>query len=117
MPRFHQTVLPLEKMLKIWIKLSMVFAIVSFVETLVEMPALRERHFSTIYNTTLAYKNWTDTATCEASAVSKLMHENPYVAEVMMISTVYFLLGSLRAMTNVILPYYFTTYVISLYAS
>ena len=115
MPRFHQTVLPLEKMFKIWFKLSIIFAIVSFVETLIEMPALQEQHFK-LYNSTLAYKNWSNTATCQATVTSQLMHEYPYLAEVMIISSAYFLLGSLRAMTNVILPYYFTTFVISLYA-
>lgn len=116
MPRFHQTVLPLEKMFKIWFKLSIVFAIVSFVETLIQLPALQEQHFNTLYNSTLAYKNWSNTATCQATVTSQLMHENPYLAEIMIISSAYFLLGSLRAMTNVILPYYFTTFVISLYA-
>ena len=41
MSRFHQTVLPLEKMLKIWVKLNVVFAIVSFVETFVEMSVIQ----------------------------------------------------------------------------
>lgn len=97
MPRFYQTVLPLEKMLNVWVKLSVAFSIVSFVETLV-------------------YKNCTDTDTCEVSAISNILQDNLSVAEVMIISALYYLFGAFRAMVTIILPYYFTTYVISLYA-
>ena len=97
MPRFHQTVLPLEKMMKVWVKLSVAFSIVTFVETLV-------------------YKNCADTETCEASAISKILRDDLSMAEIMIISTLYYLFGAFRAMVTIILPYYFTTYVISLYA-
>jgi hypothetical protein len=109
-------VLPLEKMIKIWVKLSVIFAIVGFVKTLIDMPTLQEKHSSTIYNMVFAYKKWTNTASCDASVASRLIHENPYVVEFMIISIVYFLIGSLRAMVTIILPYYFTTYVVGLYA-
>ena len=116
MPRFHQTVLPLDKMISIWFRLSILFGIVSFVETLIEIPQHEEHHYNKM-NMTLAYKNWTNTATCKSGIASQFIHENPYLAEVMILSSAYFLLGSLRAITSIILPYYFTTFVISMYAS
>lgn len=117
MPRFHQTVLPLDKMISIWFRLSILFGIVSFVETLMEMPQHEEQHYNKMMNMTLAYKNWTNTATCKSGIASQFIHENPYLAEVMILSSAYFLLGSLRALSNIILPYYFTTCIIGLYSS
>ena len=117
MPRFHQTVLPLEKMMKIWFQLSVLFGIVSFIETIMNMPSLEEQPTNKWVNMTQAYQNWTNTAVCDSSTLSKFMHEYPQVGEILVVSTAYFMIGSLRSISNIILPYYFTTYVISLYAS
>ena len=115
MPRFHQTVLPLEKMMKVWVKLSVAFAIVTFVETLVEIPELQERYFSDIYDAVLVYKNSSYTASDEVSTISKLMQNHPYVVELIMLFTMYYR-SAVRSMVTIILPYYFTTYIIGLYA-
>lgn len=115
MPRFHQNVVPLDKMMKVWVKLSVAFSIVTFVETLVEMPELQERYFSDIYDTMLVYKNLTDISSGEVSTISKLMQNNPYVVELIIFFTMYYR-SAVRSMVTIILPYYFTTYIIGLYA-
>ena len=117
MPRFHQTVAPIEMMMTIWFKLSIGFGIITFFEMLLQAPDVEQRGYQGWANMTEAYKNWTDHAVCQASPVSQFVHEYPELSEVMITTVALFILGALRAGVHIILPYYLTTTVIAVWTS
>jgi len=117
MPRFHQTVLPLEKMMPIWFKLSIMFALVTFIESLIHVGNMKDQNINKWVNTSMSYDNWTNTAVCDTSKISKVIHEYPQLAEATFFSMIYLMLGCLRSAVNIIIPYYFTTFVISMYTA
>lgn len=115
MPRFQQTILPLSNMITVFWKLSWLFAIATVVQNYLDPEPNPIDNLPSDYNYTQMRREWENNAQCYTH-VPSFVYKYPDVMYCAATIFVIWLLGAIKAITYVILPYYTSTTVISMWA-